>query len=144
MSRSRKWYKWNRNSSANSSACGQSRTSSSLLLSNLELSDTKSMSLKQEPSSDLCGRGQAGCINHTTLPYCMCESTIRQAIIMPTLERGGPPHHGGVRPFHRKSNCLTQSTSEPCAFQIWSKLEPPHPRGPPCGYHLTQCINKMA
>ena len=28
--------------------------------------------------------------------------------------------HGGVRPFNRKSTCLTQSTCGPSAVQIWS------------------------
>ena len=27
--------------------------------------------------------------------------------------------HGGVRPFHQKSTCLTQSTSGPHVVQIW-------------------------
>ena len=36
-----------------------------------------------------------------------------------------PPHpHGGVRPFHQKSTCLTQLTLGPCVVQIWSHITP--------------------
>ena len=37
--------------------------------------------------------------------------------------RGGQPH-GGVRPFHQKSNCLTQSTLGPYVVYIWSRNTP--------------------
>ena len=29
--------------------------------------------------------------------------------------------HGGARPFHQKTTCLTQSTSGPYVVQIWSR-----------------------
>ena len=29
--------------------------------------------------------------------------------------------HGGLRPFHQKSTCITQSTFGPCVVQIWSR-----------------------
>ena len=35
-----------------------------------------------------------------------------------------PPPHGGARPFHHKSTCLTQSTSGHCVVQIWSRNTP--------------------
>ena len=31
------------------------------------------------------------------------------------------PPHGGVRSFHQKSTCRTQSTFGPCVVQIWSR-----------------------
>jgi hypothetical protein len=39
---------------------------------------------------------------------------------------GGAPlyPHGGVRPFHQKSTCLTQSTSRPYVVQILSRYPP--------------------
>ena len=30
--------------------------------------------------------------------------------------------HGGVRPFHQKSTCITQLTSGPSMVQIWSRI----------------------
>ena len=39
--------------------------------------------------------------------------------------------HGGVRPSHHESTCLSQSTLGPCMVQIWSRntryFEPPEP-----------------
>jgi len=36
-------------------------------------------------------------------------------------ERRPPVPHGGVRPFHQKSICLTQSTLGPYVVHIWSR-----------------------
>ena len=32
--------------------------------------------------------------------------------------------HGGVRPFHQKSTCITQLTLGPCVVQNWSRNTP--------------------
>ena len=37
-------------------------------------------------------------------------------------EFDGP--HGGLRPFHQKSTCLTQLTFGACVLQIWSRNTP--------------------
>ena len=46
--------------------------------------------------------------------------------------------HGGVRPFHQKSACLTQLTGGPYVVQSWSRNTPDfrgagNPRTPPSG-----------
>ena len=32
--------------------------------------------------------------------------------------------HGGLRPFHQKSTCLTQLTLGPCVVHIWTRNPP--------------------
>jgi len=61
--------------------------------------------------------------------YINDEESEMQAQVRVTGERTLP--HGGVRPFHQKSTCLTQLTLGRYVVQIWSRyarnLEPTKP-----------------
>ena len=56
--------------------------------------------------------------------------------------RGTGPH-GGVRPFHQKSTCLTQLSLGPCMVQIWPRCchfpGERKPRTSPCGTSEPWC-----
>ena len=68
------------------------------------------MSLKYEPASEP--------LHISELPL----EAGKLLIIKPLLS--SIPRHGGVRPFHQKSTCLTQSTLGPDVAQIWSRSTP--------------------
>ena len=55
----------------------------------------------------------------------------------PYVSGGTRLPHGGLRPLHRKSTCLTRLTLGPCVVQIWLRntrnLTQRNPRSPPCG-----------
>ena len=53
--------------------------------------------------------------------------------------------HGGSRPFHQKSTCLTQLSLGPYLVQIWSRNTPKNrsqrnPRTPPSGLHAVSDV----
>jgi len=76
------------------------------------------MSLEYEPASEPL---------HISVEYLEGHDA-RRGIELPQLnltqqtlgsDLGVP--HGGLRPFHQKSSCLTQLTLGPCVVQIWSR-----------------------
>ena len=51
----------------------------------------------------------------------MTKSNSASPLRSPGGGAGPAVPHGGVRPFHQKSTCLTNLTFEPCVVQIWSR-----------------------